>query len=82
MFPQARPKKRKHDLMRQILAGTIEPVAATTVAAAAAASPAPPKDLHIRYLLNPKEFLPHAEDPSRVGAVVFERSVELSRGAL
>ena len=71
---QARPKKRKHDLMRQVLAGTVEPVAATAVAAAASAAPVATRDLCIRYLLSPREFLPHAEDASRVGAVVFERS--------
>jgi adrenodoxin-NADP+ reductase len=91
----SRPKKRKHDLLRSIAAGTL-PGMATTITAGSAASASDPaasassaeataaaghpsssssvKDLHIRYLLRPKAFLPSASDPRRVGGLLLERT--------
>ena len=65
----SRPKKRKHDLMRQILAGTLPPLVPHSTTTSI-----PPKDLHLRYLLSPLRFLPSPSDPSRVGSVVLART--------
>ena len=63
----SRPKKRKHELMKQIHAGTVKPLVPHSQ------SGPMPKQLHIRYLLSPKEFLPHKIHKDRVGAIVLER---------
>ena len=41
-------------------------------AAEVPADPAKPKEVHLRFLLSPVEFLPHADDATRVGAVRAE----------
>lgn len=65
----SRPKKRKHELMKQILANSLPSQVTQTDATTQT------KDLHIRYLLSPKEFLPSDKQPDRVGAIVLEKSV-------
>jgi NADPH-dependent glutamate synthase beta subunit-like oxidoreductase len=65
----SRPKKRKHDLMRQILAGTLPSLVPHSTTTST-----PPKDLHLRYFLTPLRFLPSLNDPSRVGAIVLSRT--------
>jgi len=76
----SRPKKRKHDLIRQVAAGKLP---------SSPASILPPpvldensdeeqqhghRELHVRFLLNPTAFISSKTNPKRVGAIEVERT--------
>lgn len=71
---QARPKVRIHQLLQKVAAATASTSTSTTASTTASTSSRNDTNIRLRFLLNPVQFLPKANDETCLGAIVCEKT--------